>query len=109
MTSPTRKAFAILEGFPEGTWHTNVSHFYRLARSRLAKLEGLALDVNAEWPKALDQPVKDDEITPELDALVLVRDTTSDMCRIFYGNGDRGFPQLLWRCAARRRGVQLAL
>jgi len=73
----------VLEAFPEGTWHTGVSRFYRLARSHLARLERLVLDVNAKWPKALDESVKDHEITPELDAMVLERDTTSDTCRIF--------------------------
>ena len=83
MTPPTRKPFAVLEAFPEGTWHTDVSRFYKLTRSHLIRLEGLVQNVNAKWPKALGESVKDHEITPELDALVLERDTASDTCRIF--------------------------
>ena len=83
MCIDTRKPFEILDAFPEGTWHTNVNRFYKLAHKQLARLEHLVAEVHAKWPKSLSESLKDHEISPALEGLIEDRDLAFDMARIF--------------------------
>ena len=83
MPPNTRKPFAVAEAFPDGTWYTDVSRFYKLTHSHLSRLEHLVKEANAQWPKPLGESLKDHEIPSTLNALVEERDATSDIARLF--------------------------
>lgn len=83
MTQSTRKSFKIRPHFQRGHWLTDVDRFAENAKALLSELEDTVADVNAAWPKPLNESVRQDECSSELWKLVRKRDLLSDSTRTF--------------------------
>lgn len=83
MNNPTRKEFILRTCDGEGWWLSDDRRFAENARSLLVEFEVIVEEVNAAWPKPLNETVRDNEHSPELWALARKRDLLSDSIRAF--------------------------